>query len=1595
VRTTQAPNVRPLTSRPRAARVLPGRPCIGPVLCAFALFLTLVLEPDAVAETYLSYFYTPADAIVFMPEAGTAVTLRNSSGTVVWQNSSTLSAGEVEDVTGLVAGFHRVTSNKKIVLMAGDMVTGSGNDTRSYYARDVDGSAVGTELYTYLRSSSEEDTPKLFVFSHQDSNTVAVFHRGEFGWETVWTGSLADGARQDIALGYSDHIKITSTYPVSALVAGFDHFDDPGAHCVPATSSGTFYGDEFSTWVPGGEAYVYSFADGTHVDLRNTVTIDPTPRASWDLDEGAVGSYAIPGDPSFAITAQATKPIVLCRGYQGLFTSNGMHYIPAKSGTMIGTDFVIDANDPIEVIAYQDGTLVEYTRRNGTVHSYTLAAGGHQILPAATAGRLTALKAVSVVSRASIGATFVPIPVMALDTAPGPPAVFAVRHYPPSPTVMDNTVTVSWATDEPSTSCMSYRRNGGAWVLLICFQTYQTQHSMPIDISFFAANDHVEYAVWSTDKDNNTVLNDNNGQNHSFTITDTVPQLTVSRLSTFPPSSTDDPYTINLLVENTGIAEARNIQIRERLTGMISPTAATSLVPITSRELDLSIPVANIPAGGFTVASYELIPILYSSFSTFGVGISTSSTVSYGASGGQTFSGAFSSPATFSSSGALSWIRAKDYVVATNVGRLTALNTAANTGTLLEEAARFALARDAVVAELETTDRYAIEKLVNTSWNGRLGYIGFGGWRFLLLLGNQGVIPSFNMEHKCTSYDPYKAPIADNIYADVITGDDYKPEVIIGRLPGERSDLLLKQLQNSLTPISTDRSVLMSGTGDGEGDFVDSIDHVDGFLGQYTTHVKRHWKDVGDDPTRLNNFRSDAPNTDLFVYRGHGGTTSWNDSTVNSIDAVFTDFGSKHPMVWSIACTTGDLSGFSMAEAFIQGGASLFIGAADNSSRSPNDDFAHYLAKYHTMSTFYPTIGEVFKWAKRKLIDENIHWNTWCYIDARNKQIVNGYNLYGDPKRGLAPLTKTTPRPLAAAAGEGPPPTEIELVLPDYVVTTTEGGTDYVTFPAEEGGTLEEEGQPIVPTYIYRVAFGPEYKIREVTLEARGGLETESGLSLPIASFADDDGTPLAPRSPVKESSTFPPPEAQFAWRAEEQLDGSHVLMLSVFPFFYDSATTQVEFYRNHVFRVSWNRSDTAITRIAPDEDVFPLSDPITGTIDINHSSGESVEATLEVDLLDDTTGAVVESADPQAFGLGEGTTSLDFGVALEATEPTVYLLRARLSSVGDLLDEATQRIRVGRVSVIGEALAVMPDAANGFEIGQLVTATAWFENTCDNLVTGLTSFKVVDVASASIIHEQKEGVELDSGATHQAEMVWDTSSAGEGTFRISAVLEYDGLTTDPMTADLFTLGDMAIILATDRQVYDVGDKVVVWAVFTEADGEPLEVIPTTWLALPDASSVPIQLTYLSTLGIYSGWHYLAAGSPDGPYGIALSADANGYHSGSAQHFFSVGGAPPEPGFTWSPLTPAMGETVQFTDTSTGDPVGWVWGFGDGVASSVQNPTHAYDGPGEKEVTLGVTNAYGTSWLSQMITVMPGEEEPVFSDGFETGDLTGWSASVP
>jgi PKD repeat protein len=77
----------------------------------------------------------------------------------------------------------------------------------------------------------------------------------------------------------------------------------------------------------------------------------------------------------------------------------------------------------------------------------------------------------------------------------------------------------------------------------------------------------------------------------------------------------------------------------------------------------------------------------------------------------------------------------------------------------------------------------------------------------------------------------------------------------------------------------------------------------------------------------------------------------------------------------------------------------------------------------------------------------------------------------------------------------------------------------------------------------------------------------------------------------------------------------------------------------------------------------------------------------------------------------------------------------------------------------------------------------------------------------------------------------------------------------------------------------------------------------------------------------------------------------------------------PTASFTASPTSGQAPLTVQFTDTSTGNPTNWAWNFGDGATSATQSPSHSYNSAGSFTATLTVTGNGQTSSTSHTITV--------------------------
>jgi PKD repeat protein len=90
------------------------------------------------------------------------------------------------------------------------------------------------------------------------------------------------------------------------------------------------------------------------------------------------------------------------------------------------------------------------------------------------------------------------------------------------------------------------------------------------------------------------------------------------------------------------------------------------------------------------------------------------------------------------------------------------------------------------------------------------------------------------------------------------------------------------------------------------------------------------------------------------------------------------------------------------------------------------------------------------------------------------------------------------------------------------------------------------------------------------------------------------------------------------------------------------------------------------------------------------------------------------------------------------------------------------------------------------------------------------------------------------------------------------------------------------------------------------------------------------------------------------------------------QYYYGGGGSSvpaPAAGFVFSPGNPTAGQTVSFTDASTGSPTSWLWTFGDGSTSTAQNPTRTFTQSGTYTVTLVASNAGGSSSANRVLTV--------------------------
>ncbi len=142
-----------------------------------------------------------------------------------------------------------------------------------------------------------------------------------------------------------------------------------------------------------------------------------------------------------------------------------------------------------------------------------------------------------------------------------------------------------------------------------------------------------------------------------------------------------------------------------------------------------------------------------------------------------------------------------------------------------------------------------------------------------------------------------------------------------------------------------------------------------------------------------------------------------------------------------------------------------------------------------------------------------------------------------------------------------------------------------------------------------------------------------------------------------------------------------------------------------------------------------------------------------------------------------------------------------------------------------------------------------------------------------------------------------------------------------------------------------------------------------------------------------------------GTYPVSLTVTNAGGSNSTIKNGYITVYPVVDPDFTSNVTSGASPLSVQFNDTSTGNPTIWQWDFGDGDTSNLQNPTHVYLAEGSYDVTLRAGNPGGSNQIIKngYISVIVGpvanfKRSPTvgglpllvnFTDN-STGDPTSW-----
>ena len=548
-----------------------------------------------------------------------------------------------------------------------------------------------------------------------------------------------------------------------------------------------------------------------------------------------------------------------------------------------------------------------------------------------------------------------------------------------------------------------------------------------------------------------------------------------------------------------------------------------------------------------------------------------------------------------------------------------------------------------------------------------------------------------------------------------------------------------------------------------------------------------------------NAYRAVALDQDVLFFIGHGSPDSWAPGLKNydlpfylTSDPHFPlGLGTSNPVVYGASCLTGNYQSGdddNIAEAFLDSGAAVYIGAVENSSAGPTESSLEWFLDHWEDGE---AVGKAWFDMERAKWQEIGHdGDGWDFL-------VHEYNLYGDPKFGELPAAPDA-RSVTQRAAQVPP-AEFRIDIPAYQVDTGADGYDRVTIPG--GQLIVETDAYQIPYWTHTIEITKGYRIEDVVMSGRSGPVADEDLNLPVtldeiwgqsaSAVADPTSAATgaaASAGPVldPDDSWVPSLDQEFTWQVVDNADGTTTLVVKVYPFYYQPLTGNARFHLRYAFQVTSISTPVTVEELSTSQVAYLEGDAVPVDL-IVENTGEPQEVIVDATIRRNPGGELVDGLLLRTLHELSGTASFALEWESDAAPPGQYNVEVKLfDSDSNLLDQDSLTFRLGILSGEITSLQATPEL---FNVGETVDILMVFENVGTLPITGTAVIEVQTAGGLAVSGPFTHTVEgLAPGHLVELNEAWDTTGVALGDYRVIGYVLYDARSTGASTVALTNL---------------------------------------------------------------------------------------------------------------------------------------------------------------------------------------------------------------